>query len=143
MLYPTLKAGDLVGTDLVQAVPLVAAASLGHLLFGDFKLGLTASILLGSLPGVYLGARMSASAPSWFIRRAICVVLLASALKLLDVPTAVVGWTILIVVVAAPFGWSRVRRLVSARARRASAAAAPASVGDGPDGTDQALSRSS
>ena len=37
LLYPTLAAGQLVGTDLVQAVPLVGAAALGHLLFGDVE----------------------------------------------------------------------------------------------------------
>src|SRR5687768_7397594 len=47
-LYPRLTASELVGTDLVQAVPLVASAALGHILFGDFQLGLTTSLLLGS-----------------------------------------------------------------------------------------------
>src|ERR1700730_6799024 len=37
-LYPTLRASELVGTDLVQAVPLVAAAAVGHILFGDLQL---------------------------------------------------------------------------------------------------------
>ena len=37
MLYPRLKASELVGTDLVQAVPLVAAAAFGHILYGDFQ----------------------------------------------------------------------------------------------------------
>lgn len=130
MLYPALKAGDLVGTDLVQAVPLVASAALGHLLFGDFQLGLTTSILLGSLPGVYLGARLSASAPSWLVRRAIAIVLLASALKLLEVPTVTVGWILLAVVVVSPFVWSRIRAVLVARssqpARREPAAKADA-----------------
>jgi hypothetical protein len=110
LLYPQLKTGDLVGTDLVQAVPLVGAAALGHILFGDFSLGLTSSILIGSLPGVYLGARASSVAPGWIIRRALTFVLLASALKLLNVPTATVGWILLGVIVAAPPIWIRVRR---------------------------------
>ena len=55
VLYPSLSASQLVGTDLVQAIPLVASAALGHLLFGDFELVLTGSLLVGSLPGVYLG----------------------------------------------------------------------------------------
>src|SRR5688500_4730301 len=42
-LYPRLTANELVGTDLVQAVPLVGSAALGHILFGDFQLGLTTS----------------------------------------------------------------------------------------------------
>ena len=84
LLYPTIRAGQLVGTDLVQAVPLVASASLGHLLFGDFQLDLTVSLLIGALPGVYVGARVSSSAPGGIIRRALVVVLLASGLKLLE-----------------------------------------------------------
>ena len=54
-LYPRLKASELVGTDLVQAVPLVASAAVGHILFGDFQLALTTSLLVGSIPGVWLG----------------------------------------------------------------------------------------
>src|SRR4051794_41128426 len=86
LLYPMLSMRELVGTDLVQALPLVASAALGQLIFGDFKLGLTVSLAIGAIPAVYVGARFSAKAPSWFVRRALAVVLLASALKLLDVP---------------------------------------------------------
>ncbi len=49
-LYPMLRGGDLVGTDLVQAVPLVASAALGHLIFGDFQFNVTAALLVGSIP---------------------------------------------------------------------------------------------
>ncbi|SEK37547.1 sulfite exporter TauE/SafE family protein [Nonomuraea pusilla] len=84
-LYPALKANQLVGTDLVQAVPLVAAAALGHLMFGDFRMELTLSLLIGSIPGVYLGARISSRAPGGLIRALLAIVLLASALKLLGV----------------------------------------------------------
>lgn len=83
MLYPTFKLSELVGTDLVQAVPLVASAALGHILFGDFKLALTASILIGAIPGVFLGAQLSSRAPDHVIRPALIIVLLASASKLL------------------------------------------------------------
>ncbi|MDG4831940.1 sulfite exporter TauE/SafE family protein [Solwaraspora sp. WMMD1047] len=86
MLYPLLHPGSLVGTDLVQAVPLVAAAALGHLLFGDFRLDLTASLLIGAVPGAWLGAQLSTRAPGGLVRRALAVVLLASGLKLLGVP---------------------------------------------------------
>ena len=115
VIYPALKTGDLVGTDLVQAVPLVGSAALGHLLFGDFSFGLTVSILIGSIPGVYLGARASSSAPSWIIRRAIAIVLMASALKLLEVPTIVVGIVLVLSVVVGPFAWTRFRRAYQAR----------------------------
>ena len=87
LLYPMLASRELVGTDLVQAIPLVAAAALGHILFGDFQLSLTASVLVGSIPGVYLGARLSSRAPDAVIRPALVFVLLASGLKLLNMGT--------------------------------------------------------
>jgi hypothetical protein len=90
LLYPRIRLSELVGTDLVQAVPLVASAAVAHMLFGEFQLGLTASILLGALPGVYLGARLSSRAPDHLIRPALVVVLLASGLKLLGVSNGLV-----------------------------------------------------
>jgi len=87
LAYPTLRPAKLVGTDIVQAIPLVAAATLGHLLFGDVQLALTTSLLVGALPGVYLGARLSAQGPAGVIRPVLAGVLLASALALLQVGT--------------------------------------------------------
>jgi uncharacterized membrane protein YfcA len=101
MLYPQLSARELVGTDLVQAIPLVGSAALGHLLFGDFRLGVTASLLLGSLPGVYLGARVSSRAPDAVIRPILVLVLTLSGLKLLGASNALVGGCIAITAVVA------------------------------------------
>ncbi|MDP9341650.1 MAG: sulfite exporter TauE/SafE family protein [Actinomycetota bacterium] len=95
LAYPELRGAQLVGTDLVQAVPLVGAAALAHILVGDFELGLTASILIGALPAVYVGARLSSKAPDGVIRPALVFVLLASALKLLNVSTGVLGIVLL------------------------------------------------
>jgi uncharacterized membrane protein YfcA len=109
-LYPRLKASELVGTDLVQAVPLVAAAALGHIMFGDFQLGLTTSLLLGSIPGVWIGAQLSSRAPGGLVRRALAFVLLASALKLLDVSTRATALILLAAVTLAPLLWMIVRK---------------------------------
>ncbi len=109
-VYPTLKASELVGTDLVQAVPLVASAALGHILFGDFQLDLTTSLLLGCIPGVWVGAHLSARAPGGLVRRALAFVLLASALKLLNVSTAHTGIALVLVALVAPLLWMLVRR---------------------------------
>ena len=109
-LYPTLKASELVGTDLVQAVPLVASAAVGHILFGDFRLGLTTSMLVGCVPGVWVGAHLSARAPGGLVRRALAFVLLASALKLLNVSTKDTGIILALVAVIAPVVWMLVRR---------------------------------
>jgi uncharacterized protein len=110
MLYPALKASELVGTDLVQAVPLVASAALGHILFGDFKLDLTTSLLVGCIPGVYIGAHLSAIAPGGLVRRALAFVLLASALKLFDVPNTGTAIILLVTLLLAPILWMVVRR---------------------------------
>src|ERR671914_1031559 len=109
-LYPRLTANELVGTDLVQAVPLVTSAALGHLLFGDFKLEITTSLLLGSIPGVWIGAHLSARAPGGLVRRALAFVLFASALKLLNVPNRDTAIILAIALVFAPVLWMVVRR---------------------------------
>jgi uncharacterized membrane protein YfcA len=122
-LYPALRPNDLVGTDLVQAVPLVAAAALGHLFFGDLHFPLAGAILLGSVPGVLLGARLSSRAPADIVRAALVVVLTASALKLFGLPGAVVLGAIGAVALAAT--WALV-----VRPRRAVRSAAAESAGE-------------
>ena len=106
-LYPRLTASQLVGTDLVQAVPLVGSAALGHLLFGDFELGLTTSLLIGSVPGVYLGARASAKAPDVIIRPVLVSVLSLSALKLLDVSNGWLGAALVLALTTTTAIWVR------------------------------------
>jgi uncharacterized membrane protein YfcA len=143
MLYPQFRISDLVGTDLVQAIPLVASAALGHLLLGDFKLGLTGSILLGAIPGVYLGARVSSRAPDGILRPVLVLALASSALKLLGVsngvfPVALGACAVLLVAVSLP-------DLKRALARRgASKAVAPppgaADVNDAPQALERASS---
>ena len=90
LAYPRLSPRQLVGTDIVQAIPLVGSAALGHLLFGEVRLGITASLLIGAIPAVYLGSRLSAQAPAKVTRPIIAAVLTASALALLQVPTSVI-----------------------------------------------------
>jgi hypothetical protein len=85
LLYPQFRLSELVGTDLVQAIPLVASAAIGHLLLGNFKLALTGSILVGAIPGVYLGARFSSRAPDGILRPLLVIALASSSLKLLGV----------------------------------------------------------
>jgi hypothetical protein len=105
LVYPMLSSRELVGTDLVQAIPLVASAALGHLLFGDFKLALTASLLVGSIPGTYLGARVSSRAKDVVVRPALTLLLLASGLKLLNLPTDQLVVVLLVVVLLALPVW--------------------------------------
>jgi len=111
LMYPAITASELVGTDLVQGVPLVAAAAIAHIMFGDFEAGLTASLIIGSVPGVYLGARFSSRAPDAAVRPAIVFVLLASGLKLLNVSTAVLGWALVAIALVGLAVWGFVDAL--------------------------------
>ena len=100
ILYPTLSSREMVGTDLVQAIPLVGAAALGHVLFGNLAFGLTTSVLVGAVPGVYFGARISARANDRYIRPVLVAVLTISALKLLNVPNGALLTSTVVAVIA-------------------------------------------
>lgn len=110
MIYPGLKAAQLVGTDLVQAVPLVAAAAVSHSLFGELSLELTLPLILGSVPGVFLGAQLSSRLNGGFIRRALAVVLFASGLKMLGVETLPTAILLAGAILVAPLAWMAIRR---------------------------------
>ena len=85
MLYPGLSAVKLVGTDLVQAVPLVLAAAISNIVVnGGLDWGLTIPLIVGSVPGTIIGSRLAPRVPQSFIRRAIVVVLTMSGVALLD-----------------------------------------------------------
>jgi hypothetical protein len=114
LLYPTLSSKELVGTDLVQAVPLVLAAAIGHVVWGEFELGLTGSLLLGSIPGVIIGAHISSRASDKIIRPILVLVLTMSALKLLAVPNEVLGLVLLSAAVAGGASWYVTRRRTQA-----------------------------
>ena len=109
LLYPSLKASQLVGTDLTQAVPLVAAAAVGHLLFGSFSMSVAFWLLLGAIPGAWIGAQVSSRAPGGIIRRALAVLLLSSGLKLLGVANEVVLGAAVVALVGGSLLWIWVR----------------------------------
>ena len=104
-LYPAIGASQLVGTDLTQAVPLTAAAALGALAFGHVELGVTASLIIGSVPAVLIGSLISSSVPDRYIRPAITFVIFASGLKYVGVGTTALGWILCGVLLAAATAW--------------------------------------
>ncbi|HEY6396586.1 MAG TPA: sulfite exporter TauE/SafE family protein [Solirubrobacteraceae bacterium] len=104
-LYPTIGAKQLVGTDLTQAVPLTLAAALGALLFGHVSFGLTASLIIGSVPAVLIGSLLSSSVPDRYIRPVIAFVIFASGLKYAGVGTKELGWILCGVLLAVGSAW--------------------------------------
>ena len=80
-LYPRLPTVKIVGTDLAHAIPLTAIAGLGHLSLGNVNLTLLLSLLIGSLPGIWIGSHLSARIPDKILRPALASVLLLIGLK--------------------------------------------------------------
>jgi uncharacterized membrane protein YfcA len=91
MVYPTLSNKQLVGTDLAQSLPLTFSAALGTLLFSHVELGLTSSIIIGSVPAVIVGSLLSSRSNGYLLRRVITGVVLLSGLKYVGVPTDWLG----------------------------------------------------
>jgi uncharacterized membrane protein YfcA len=104
-LYPTIGAKQLVGTDLTQAVPLTAAAALGALAFGHVEFGVTTSLIIGSVPAVFVGSMISSSVPDRYTRPVITFVIFASGLKYVGLGTTALGWTLCAILLAAATAW--------------------------------------
>ncbi|MGB7650224.1 MAG: sulfite exporter TauE/SafE family protein [Gallionella sp.] len=81
-LYPRMPSVKIVGTDIAHAVPLTAIAGIGHLALGTVDLVLLASLLLGSLPGIYIGSHLSAKVPEKVLRPVLAAMLLLIGLKM-------------------------------------------------------------
>lgn len=83
MLYPLrLTARKLVGTDIMHAVPLTLIGGLGYMLAGAVNLQLLLSLLIGSIPGIILGSRLTMYLNELFVQRALAVILFITGLKL-------------------------------------------------------------
>jgi len=81
-LYPKLGVARVVGTDLAHAVPLTALAGLGHWQLGTVDTNLLVMLLIGSLPGIYLGSRLSSWLPEAWLRPAMAGLLLLIGIRL-------------------------------------------------------------
>ncbi|MDN5803772.1 MAG: sulfite exporter TauE/SafE family protein [Microlunatus sp.] len=114
ILYPALAAVEIVGTDLVQAIPLVIAAAIGHVAVSGVDWSILLPVMLGSTPGTIIGARAASVVSQTVIRRGIVIVLGLTGLAMLGVPPyplAAIGAAGL---VAAGVYTGRLRRLIDA-----------------------------
>jgi uncharacterized membrane protein YfcA len=82
VVYPAWAARRIVATDIAHAVPLTLVAGLGHMALGTVQWGLLAGLLLGSIPGVWLGTRLCGALPEAVLRRLMGAALMAVAGKL-------------------------------------------------------------
>jgi uncharacterized membrane protein YfcA len=75
-LYPfRLTPAKLVGTDIAHAIPLTLIAGLGHMSLGNVDFGLLGTLLVGSVPGIVIGSRLTLRVDQRYVRIAIAVVL--------------------------------------------------------------------
>jgi uncharacterized membrane protein YfcA len=80
-LYPTLRAVGIVGTDIAHAVPLTLVAGLGHLALGNVDFALLGALLIGSLPAIAVGSRVSGLLPDGVIRSILATILMGLGVK--------------------------------------------------------------
>lgn len=83
LLYPRLPAARVVGTDIAYAMPLTLVSGIGHASLGHVDWLLLGSLLIGSLPGIWLGARLASSLPDQLVRTALCVSLVTAGVKVI------------------------------------------------------------
>lgn len=81
-LFPAMATVRIVGSDIAHAVPLTAVAGLGHFALGTVDLSLLGSLLLGSLPGIYIGSHLSSRVPEHWLRPALASLLILVGGKL-------------------------------------------------------------
>ncbi len=82
-LFPRLTSKELVGTDIFQAFMLLASGAIAYLVAGTINWPIVGMLLIGSLPGVYLGSKSSKFIPERYMRPVLATVLAVSGLKLI------------------------------------------------------------
>lgn len=110
LLYPTLSAVKLVGTDLVQAVPLVMSAAIGHVIVSGVDWEVLIPLIVGGIPGTFLGARLAHWVSQSVIRRGIVIVLSLTGLKLLGLSPEAVGLIGAGLLLLGPLAWGFIRQ---------------------------------
>jgi uncharacterized protein len=118
--YFRLTPRRVVGTDVFHAAILLWAAGLAHVAGGNVDFGIVGTILIGSIPGIWVGSHLTVRLPTALLRNALGLVMVLSALALFDkagieLPLA------LVIAVPVAFTASVVAQLLIRRARAVSA----------------------
>jgi len=82
ILYPKVSITKIVGTDVAHAVPLTLVAGLGHVSLGTVDYGLLGTLLIGSIPGIWIGSHLSAKVAEHWIRLLLALILVCVGQKL-------------------------------------------------------------
>ncbi len=86
IIFPAMLPSRLVGTDLVQAIPMLIVGALAHMSLGEVDWKVVVSLLLGQVPGVFIGARVSSRYNGQELRWLLLVLVACGGLALLGLP---------------------------------------------------------
>ncbi len=102
ILYPNISIGKIVGTDVAHAVPLTLVAGLGHVSLGTVDYSLLGTLLIGSIPGIWIGSHLSAKVAERWIRLILALILVYIGQRLafpeLHASIGIVGLVIIIAI---------------------------------------------
>ena len=82
LLYPQLPMAKIVGSDIAHAVPLTLIAGVGHWMMGSVDWHIIASLLVGSLPGIFLGSYFANRVPERALQIVLAMTLLVVASRI-------------------------------------------------------------
>lgn len=101
ILYPKTAIARIIGTDVAHAVPLTLVAGLGHVSLGTVDYSLLGTLLIGSIPGIWIGSHLSAKVAEHWIRLLLALVLVYVGQKLAfpDLNT-IFGIAVLLIIIA-------------------------------------------
>jgi uncharacterized protein len=101
ILYPKIAITKIVGTDVAHAVPLTLVAGLGHVTLGTVDYQLLGTLLIGSIPGIWIGSHLSSKVAEHWIRTVLALILVYIGQKLAFPEwNQLIGVTVLLFVVA-------------------------------------------
>jgi uncharacterized protein len=83
LLFYSYPPKVMVGTDITHAVILTGVTSFLHFRLGNVNLPLVGCLLIGSIPGGLIGSYLSTRVPVLWLRRILCVILLATGARML------------------------------------------------------------
>ena len=84
LLYPKLPSHKIVGTDIAHAVPLTLVAGIGHATLGHVDWVLLGSLLIGSIPGIWIGSQLTRKMPERIVRTLLCLALVTAGVKVIS-----------------------------------------------------------
>jgi uncharacterized protein len=83
LIYPRLESHRIVGTDIAHAVPLTLVAGIGHATLGNVDWPLLGTLLIGSIPGIWIGSQLTRKMPERLVRTLLCLALVTAGIKVI------------------------------------------------------------